>query len=126
MVAQAPAPVNLPDFNFSDGAKPVETGTNSAFSSYKGQLEYSLRANWDRPTDIIDDSYVAEVEISVDPSGKVNGSTIKKSSGDQRWDDSVKKAIASTRSFNHPPPAGFPNKILIRFDVLPVSRDPLQ
>jgi periplasmic protein TonB len=119
----APAPAVLPDFAFSDGAKEVETGTNSAFGSYKNLVEYSLRANWERPPDIIDDSFTADVELHVDLSGRITSYDFKKGSGSQLWDDSVRKAIDGTRSIDRPPPKGFPGKVVIRFDVLPASSD---
>ena len=112
----APASADLPSFVFSDGAKPVETGTPARL--YKNFVEYTLRANWDRPTDVSDINYSVDVEIRVDPSGKITGSSWKKSSGDKRWDDSVRKAIESTRALNRPPPAGFPEEVLVRFDVI--------
>jgi periplasmic protein TonB len=119
----APAPAVLPDFSFSDGAKQVETGTNSVFGAYKNLVEYSLRSNWERPQDIIDDSFTADVELHVDPAGHITSYDLKKGSGNQIWDDSVRKAIDSTRSLDRPPPKGFPGRVLIRFDVLPVSGD---
>jgi TonB family protein len=86
--------------------------------------EYTLRSNWERPTDLADNDYVAEVEIQVDGAGRITGTSWKKSSGDARWDASVKKAIASTPSLNRPPLTGFPGKFLVRFDVL-AATEPL-
>jgi TonB C terminal len=119
----APAPAVLPDFSFSDGAKQVETGTNSVFGAYKNLVEYSLRSNWERPQDIFDDTFTADVELKVDASGRITGYDFKKGSGNQLWDNSVRKAIDSTHSLDRPPPKGFPGRVLIRFDVLPVSGD---
>lgn len=125
IAAVAPPPVVLPDFNFSDGAKPVETGTNAAAVYYKNMVEYALRSNWEPPEDIMDTTYVAEVEIQVDKAGRIIGSEWKRSSRNQRWNDSIKKAIGNTRSLNRPPPRGFPEKILIRFDLSPASTNML-
>lgn len=119
----APPPAVLPDFAFSDGAKAVESSTNTLALSYKNMVEYTLRSNWERPEEIVDINYAAEVEIQVDPTGKITGSEWKKGPDDPRWNDSVKKAIAKTRYLGRPPPQGFPGKILVRFDVLPASAE---
>jgi len=76
-----------------------------------------LRSKWVRPENIADDNYVAEVEISVDKSGKISDPLWKKGSGDSRWDDSVRSAIAATKSLDRYPPKNFPARVLIRFDV---------
>jgi TonB family protein len=111
----------MPAFNFSDGAKPVETSTNAPLLYYKSLMEYALRSNWERPADLADDAFVAEVEVSVDPSGRITGVDWKKGSGNAQWDDSVKRAIAATKTVNRPPPRDFPGKVLVRFDVLPAT-----
>ena len=70
-----------------------------------------------RPENINDDNFVAEVEISVDAVGKVSNPTWKKSSGDARWDDSVRSAIAATKTLDRHPPTNFPSRVVVRFDV---------
>jgi TonB family protein len=84
---------------------------------YKGLVELALRSRWERPEDMADDNYVAEVELQIDPQGKVTGSKWIKGSGDARWDKSVKQAVAATKAINRPPPKGFPGTFLARFDV---------
>jgi TonB C terminal len=115
----APAPANLPSFSFDDGAKPVETATPAGI--YRQLVEYTLRANWDRPTDLTDETFAAEVEIEVDVSGNITARGWKKESGNRRWDDSVRKAIASTPALSRPPPADFPGKVVVRFDTVSES-----
>lgn len=122
----APAPAELPDFNFSDGAKVVESGTNAPVLFYKSLVEYALRSNWDRPTDLPDANYVAEVEVSVDVSGRITGTDWKRGSGDKKWDDSVRKALTATKSLNRPPPKNFPSRVLVRFDVLSATEPIVQ
>ena len=119
--AVAPPAAEMPAFNFSDGAKAVETSTNAPLLYYKSLMEYALRSNWERPADLADDTFVAEVEVSVDLSGRITGVDWKKGSGNPQWDDSVKKAIAATKTINRPPPRDFPGKVLVRFDVLPAT-----
>ncbi len=114
--AAAPAPVSLPAFTFSDGAKDVQSVTDPNLV-YKGLVEHALRSRWNRPEDIADDKYVAEVELSISSDGQITGSRWVKGSGDVRWDSSVKAAIAATKVINRPPPKGFPASFLTRFDV---------
>ena len=114
--AAAPAAVSLPAFSFSDGAKAVET-ISDPNGIYKALVEHTLRSRWNRPEDIADDTYVAEIELSVDSKGRVADTRWSKGSGDKRWDDSVKTVIAQTKVISKPPPKGFPEKFLVRFDV---------
>jgi hypothetical protein len=67
---------------------------------------------------------VAEVEVQEDGAGRITNTSWKTGSGDERWDASVRKAIASTPSVNRPPPTGFPGRCLVRFDVL-AATEPL-
>lgn len=116
--AAAPPATALPSFDFSDGAKVVESSTNAPVLYYKSQIEFALRSNWKKPVDAGDNALVAEVEVSVDPAGKLTGFDWKKGSGNSQWDDSVRKALAATKSVNRPPPKGFPGKFIVRFDVI--------
>jgi outer membrane biosynthesis protein TonB len=114
--AAAPAAVSLPAFSFSDGAKTVET-ISDPNGIYKALVEHSLRSRWNRPEDIADETYVAEIELNVDSKGRVADTRWLKGSGDKRWDDSVKTVIAQTKVISKPPPKGFPEKFIVRFDV---------
>lgn len=120
----APAAVNLPAVDFTDGAKEVST-LSDPNGIYKALVEHTLRSRWNRPEDIADDSYVAEVELAVDSKGRVTKSNWLNGSGDKRWDDSVKAVLAQTKSINRPPPTGFPAKFLVRFDVEGSATEPL-
>lgn len=122
----APAAVIPADFSFGDGAKIVETTGNAPFAYYKNFVEYTLRSNWDRPTDIADDNYTADVEVRVDGSGAILSYAMIKGSGDQRWDDSVKKAMAATKTVGRVPPKGFPQRFTIHFDVLAATEELVQ
>ena len=120
----APAAASLPAFEFSDGAKAVQT-ISDPNGIYKALIEHSLRSRWNRPEDMADETYVAEVEISVDAKGKVTESRWLKGSGNKRWDDSVKEVIAQTRTISRPPPKGFPQQFLVRFDVETSRTEPV-
>jgi TonB family protein len=84
---------------------------------YKGYLEYALRSKWQRPNNLADDSYVAEVEVTVDRQGQISDPILEKGSGDMRWDDSVKQVFKMVKSLDRPPPTNFPPHIVVRFDV---------
>jgi TonB family protein len=112
----APASVDVPSLDFTDGAKEVVTVSDPKLL-YKGLIELALRSRWNRPEDVADETYVAEVELNIDPKGNVTGSKWVKGSGDARWDKSVKEAVAATKVINRPPPKGFPGTFLARFDV---------
>jgi hypothetical protein len=105
-----------------EGGKVVESSSDPV-QIYKGLIEYSLRSRWDRPPDIEDQSYVAEVEVAVDHHGQIADPVWKKGSGDKRWDDTVRQAIARTQSINRAPPTNFPSRVVVRFDV--VASEPI-
>jgi hypothetical protein len=115
----APPATELPSF-YVGGGRDVMTG--DANTVYKGQIEASLKAKWNRPEDITDTSYTAEVDIQVDKDGQLSNPVWKKGSGNQRWDDSVKAALAATTSLDLPPPKNFPSHVLVRFDVTEESQ----
>ena len=122
--AAAPSAVSLPAFDFSDGAKEVQT-ISDPNAIYKALVEHTLRSRWNRPEDIADDAYVAEVELSIDAKGRVADSRWLKGSGDKRWDDSVKAVVAQTKTISRTPPKGFPEKFLVRFDVETSRTEPV-
>jgi outer membrane biosynthesis protein TonB len=111
----APPAAELPAFAF-DGGKTVQTSSDPV-QLYKGFVEYSLRSKWNRPLDLDDGSFVAEVEVKVDRNGAITNPVWKKGSGNERWDKSVREAIAETHALERPPPASFPERMLVRFDV---------
>ena len=111
----APPAAELPSFDF-DGGKLVQSSSDPV-QLYKGLLEYSLRSKWNRPEDMADEAFIAEVEVTVDRTGKISQPKWQKGSGDKRWDDSVRQAIAATTSINRPPPTNFPARVVVRFDV---------
>jgi hypothetical protein len=77
-----------------------------------------LRSRWDRPEDIDDHAFVAEVEVSVDSSGQIDHPVWKASSGNKHWDESVRQALAHAKSMDRPPPPHFPASVVVRFDVV--------
>ena len=115
--AAAPPPADLPGFAFSDGAKAVET-TSDPIQLYRSFVEFVLRSKWIRPEGVADETFVAEVELSLDPKGAITGTSWKRGSGHSGWDDSVRRALSATRSINRPPPRNFPERFLVRFDVV--------
>ncbi len=117
--AAAPAAAALPAFDF-EGGKAVET-VSDPNAIYKGYVEYTLRSRWSRPDGVDDARFVAEVELKLDATGRVLGTSWKKGSGHSAWDNSVRKALAETTTIGRPPPKGFPEQVLVRFDVQTVE-----
>ena len=113
--AVAPPSADLLAFEF-EGGKAVETSSD-AVQVYKGYLEYALRSKWNRPDNLADDNYVAEVDIAVNRAGDVSDPVWRKNSGDPKWDESVRKVFAAVSRLDHPPPTNFPPRVTIRFDV---------
>ncbi len=124
--AVAPPPATLAGFEFHDGAHDVQT-TSDPNAIYKGLVERALRSHWDRPESIDDAQYVAEVDLTIDPTGRCEGYQWLNGSGNGRWDASVKAALAKTTVISRAPPKGFPATFLVRFDVESLkSEDVLQ
>ena len=111
----APPPVVLGDTFFSKD----EITSGDPVVHYKSLVESALKAKWDRPTDVSDADFKAEVELALDRSGKIAGYDWKKGSGNARWDSSVRKAVESMKAMSRPLPQGFPDKFVVRFDVQP-------
>jgi outer membrane biosynthesis protein TonB len=114
--AAAPPPTGIPAFTFSDGAKAVDS-TSDPVQIFKGFVEFSFRSKWARPEGIDDSKHVAEIEVSIQPDGRITGSTWKRASGDPAWDASIRRAISQTTHLGRTPPTGFPDKFIVRFDV---------
>ncbi len=112
--AYAPPAVDVPSFSFGGGR---DVGTGDAISAYQGEIQSSFMGNWKRPEDVDDSKFIAEVDIQVDKDGTLSDPVWKKGSGNSRWDDSVKAALAATKSLPLPPPKNFPSHVVVRFDV---------
>jgi TonB family protein len=119
-----PPSTSLPAFDFNDGAKDVQT-TTDPIQLYKGYVEYTLRSRWNRPEDIQDQNFVAEVNVSIDAQGRITNWEWQHGSGNPRWDASVRDAITNTRAINRPPPKAFPGKFVVRFDVESQRTEPV-
>lgn len=113
--AVAPPAAELPSFTFS-GGQTVDSSSDPV-ELYKGLLEYAFRSKWDRPQNMHDNDYVAEVRVKVGRHGRISDPVWLKGSGNTRWDDSVRQAIAQVTSMDRPPPTNFPPEVVIRFDV---------
>jgi TonB family protein len=111
----APPAVDVPSFSF-DGGRDVNDA--DPVTIYKNLIEESVRSKWQRP-DMADKDkdFVADVEVSVDASGRIGSSKLTRGSGNPRWDDSVKQAVAQTANLGQAPPKGFPKQVIVRFDV---------
>jgi len=113
--AVAPPAPELRAFEF-DGGRAVTTAGNPV-DVYKGLLQSTFTAKWKKPDDSEDEKYVAEVQVSISRDGRISDPQWMKKSGDKRWDDSVKQALAAVKGMDNPPPTNFPPHVIIRFDV---------
>jgi hypothetical protein len=111
----APPPAVLPAFEFAGGAA-VETSSDPV-QLYKSAVEYALRSKWNRPDNLKDDNFVAEVKLSVGRDGQLSQPVWEKESGNRLWDDSVRRALAVVTHMDRPPPTNFPSHVTVRFDV---------
>jgi hypothetical protein len=113
----APPAAEAPTLEFSDGAKPVNEESDPV-QLYKGYMEYTLRQKWNRPENLPDDNYVAEVAVNVDKEGNISHPNWLKGSGDAKWDQAVKDVFKVVSNIKRRPPPNFPPVVTIRFDVL--------
>ena len=111
----APPTADVPSFEFA-GGKAVNSESDPV-QLYKGYLEYALRSKWNRPDNLPDDNYVAEVAVNVDKQGNIQQKQWLKGSGDARWDASVKQVFKLVSQIDRRPPTNFPPNVTIRFDV---------
>jgi len=120
----APPSQELPSFEF-DGGKLVDASSDPV-QIYKGLVEYTLRSKWNRPENMDDDDYVAEIELSIDRNGDISDAQWKKSSGNVTWDESVQRVLDIVKNIGQPPPTNFPSHIVVRFDVQEETEPVLQ
>jgi len=120
----APPAAELPAFEF-EGGKAVETSSDPVHL-YKGYMEYALRSKWQRPENVADDQYVAEVEVKVDGKGEIREAVLEKGSGDAKWDESVQAVFQVVKTMDRPPPTNFPSRVVVRFDVQEETEPVLQ
>ena len=111
----APPAAELPSFDFSGGASVISS--SDPVEIYKGILETAFRSKWNRPENMNDDDYVAEVAVTIDRDGRVSNPVWQKGSGNPAWDDTVRAAVAAVARVDRPPPTNFPPQVTIRFDV---------
>jgi hypothetical protein len=125
--AVAPPPVTAPvvappvaqvnDFVFNDGAKAVNSESDPV-QLYKGYIEYMLRSKWNRPDNMADDNFAVEVAVNVDKQGNLNASKWLKSSGNAKWDATVREVFKEVTEIDRRPPTNFPPNVIIRFDTV--------
>ena len=111
----APPANDVPSFDF-EGGKAVNSESDPV-QLYKGYLEYTLRSKWNRPENLADEKFVAEVAVNVDKSGNISHPNWLKGSGDANWDQSVKNVFKVVANIDRHPPTNFPPNVVIRFDV---------
>ena len=120
----APASTDVPAFDFGGGHTVVSE--SDPVQLYKGYMEYALRQQWNRPEDMNDDAYVAEVAVDVDKKGDLSNPIWLKGSGNSLWDASVKAVFDSVKVIDRLPPTNFPPHVTIRFDIQTEAEPELQ
>ena len=111
----APPAVDVPSFDF-EGGKAVNSESRSV-QLYKGYMEYMLRSKWNRPENMDDDNYVAEVRVNVDKQGNLSPIPMAEELRQRQWDPSVKDVFKVVTQIDRQPPTNFPPNVTIRFDV---------
>jgi len=106
------------------GGRDVESG--DPIQVYKSRIEYAFYSKWDRPEDMADENYVAEADVSVARDGSLSGVQWLKGSGNSKWDQTVKAALAAVTKISARPPTNFPPHVTIRFDVATEAEPGLQ
>jgi len=119
----APPAVEVPSFDF-EGGRQVNSESDPV-QLYKGYIEYVLRSKWNRPDNMDDEKYVAEVEVGVDKTGNINHVTWAKGSGNEKWDQSVKEVFKVVQNIDRRPPTNFPPAVTVRFDVQEEATEPV-
>jgi TonB family protein len=119
----APPTADVPSFEF-EGGKAVNTESDPV-QLYKGYLEYALRAKWNRPDNLDDANYVAEVQVAVDKAGNLGNVEWERGSGNSKWDDSVREVFKDVHRIDRRPPTNFPAQVTIRFDIQSEATEPL-
>ena len=89
----------------------------SAYGMYRYDSSYAVEVQRTHPTRF---AIVKPVDPD-DPSVADVIADWKKTSGNARWDASVRAALAATTSISRQPPTNFPPRILVRFDVQEVT-----
>ncbi len=122
--AVAPPAAELPAFQFS-GGREVQTSADP-IQLYRELLQSAFYSSWNKPNDVDDADYVDEVRVSVSADGRIGSPEWLKTSGNARWDASVRQAVAAVGRMDRRPPANFPSQVIIRFDVQEETEPVLQ
>ncbi|HEX9045725.1 MAG TPA: TonB C-terminal domain-containing protein [Verrucomicrobiae bacterium] len=111
----APPSTEVPSFAFEGGH--AVNAESDPVQLYRGYMEYTLRSKWNRPDNMDDATWVAEVQVNVDKVGNLSNMVWQKGSGNNRWDQSVKDVFQEVQNIGRHPPTNFPPYVVIRFDV---------
>lgn len=115
-VSIAPPSVELPTVQFDDGAKKVKT-ISDPIELYRIYLEHAIKSCWNKPN-IDDKGFEVWVEFFIDVKGMIIDKRVLSSSGNLKWDDSVRLDLKQITLFNKLPPKNFPMRFQVRFDTV--------
>jgi outer membrane biosynthesis protein TonB len=109
------APTVLADFDFEGGKELISSRDQKQV--FKSILESVFYQKWNRPEDMEDLKYVAEVDVAIGRDGTISDPHYVKTSGNAAWDKTVQEAIAAVPRVAEKVPTNFPPRVTIRFDV---------
>ena len=121
----APAAADAPEMFIpsANGAGGGEVLTPQ--EAYRRTIQSVFLSVWDKPAGMDDSSFSADVEMTLDPSGRIQQARFVRGSGDPKWDDTVKAALIKIKEIGTPPPDKFPANFSVRFDAY-VDSTPVQ
>jgi hypothetical protein len=122
--AVAPAAAVISGMDYPEGKAVTEM--SDPRSIYKALVEHILQTRWNRPDDMDDAKFSADVELTIDSKGNIKNYRWISGSGNTRWDNSVKEVLAEVKTISRTPPKNFPEKFVTRFDVESVRSEAVQ
>ena len=117
------APTVLPDFDFAGGKELISSRDQKQV--FKGILESTFYQKWNRPEDLDDAKYVAEVDVAIGRDGTISDPHYLITSGNAAWDKTVRAAIAAVPRVTEKVPTNFPPRVTIKFDVAEETTEPV-
>lgn len=90
--------------------------SNDEWSRFIISMRTIIQSNWDQPTDLYADKLYAVVEFTVSKNGTISNVRIVKSSGNSRFDATVRSAFNNTRNVGTVP-SGQSEDFSLRFEM---------
>jgi TonB family protein len=97
------APVPIRGNQVSKGTSLSEDAREAAKASYFDALRDRLHENWALPVWLARQNLSAQVQIYVDSHGRLSRFTFLRPSGNQQFDEAVKRALSESQPYPVPP-----------------------